>query len=195
MHGEFRLKKHWIPFAADQVIRWDGEMLWRATMHLHGLPIKGFDSVIAGQGKMQWKLFGLFPLAAGEGPDTTRSAIGRVEGEAVWLPSLFCHEAVTWTADDTSHARAGFTLLGEKTEILLTVGETGQLKQVLYKRWGNPEGGGFHYADFGGVVEEEGVFGGYTIPTRLRMGWHFGSERFETEGEFFRVTVDAATFR
>lgn len=144
---------------------------------------------------MQWKLFGLFPLSAGEGLDTTRSAIGRVEGESVWLPSLLCHEAVTWTADDTSHVRAGFALLGEKTEVVLTVGERGQLEQVLYKRWGNPEGGAFHYADFGGVVEEEGLFEGYTIPTRMRLGWHFGSERFETEGEFFRVTIDVATFR
>jgi hypothetical protein len=39
------------------------------------------------------------------------------------------------------------------------------------------------------------IFGGYTIPTRLRVGWYYGSERFESEGEFFRVTVDDAIFR
>jgi hypothetical protein len=194
MHGEFRLNG-WSPFTAEQVIRWDGEMLWRATMTMHGIPIKGFDSVLDGKGKMQWKLFGLIPLMSTEGPDITRSTIGRIEGETVWLPSLLCHEHVTWTAPDSSHVNAAFSLLEEKTELQLTIGETGQLEQVLYKRWGNPEGHEFHYSDFGGVVEAEATFNGYTIPTRMRVGWHFGSDRFETEGEFFRVTIDEAIFR
>jgi hypothetical protein len=37
-------------------------------------------------------------------------------------------------------------------------------------------------------VEKSATFGGYTIPVRMRVGWHFGTERFESEGEFFRVT-------
>lgn len=61
--------------------------------------------------------------------------------------------------------------------------------------WGNPGGAEFGYEDFGGVVVEEGTFGDYTIPTRLRIGWYFGTDRFEPEGEFFRVTVDEATYR
>jgi len=44
-------------------------------------------------------------------------------------------------------------------------------------------------------VTRERSFGGYTLPTRLRAGWHFGTERFESEGEFFRVTIDDAVFR
>lgn len=49
--------------------------------------------------------------------------------------------------------------------------------------------------DFGGLVEAEDTFDGYAIPTRIRIGWHFGSDRFESEGEFFRATVDSARFR
>lgn len=194
MRGEFRLKD-WCPFSGEEVLRWDGDMLWHATISLHGLPIKGFDRVVEGQGQMQWKLFGIFPVMTGAGPDISRSAVGRVEGEAPWLPSLLCHEAVTWTAPDAAHARASFSLQGEKTELELTVSETGRIEQVNYPRWGNPEGGRFHYADFGGVLEEEGTFDGYTIPTRVRMGWYFGTERFESEGEFFRATIESALFR
>jgi len=69
------------------------------------------------------------------------------------------------------------------------------LRSIKMPRWGNPEGGEHHFVDFGGVVEEERTFGGYTIPSRLRIGWYFGSERFETEGEFFRCTVDEAEYR
>ncbi len=193
MHGEFRMKGWW-PFTAEQVIRWDGEMLWRATISMHGLPVTGFDCVSSGKGAMQWKLFGIFPVATASGPDVTRSAIGRIVGETVWLPSLLRHEDVTWTSPDPSHVCAAFSLLNEKTNLFLTVGETGRLEQVRYKRWGNPEGHAFHYADFGGVIEQESTFNGYTLPTRMRVGWHFGTERFETEGEFFRVTIDEAIF-
>ena len=62
-------------------------------------------------------------------------------------------------------------------------------------RWGNPDGGEFHYSPFGGFVGEEGTFAGYTIPTRMRVGWHFGTDGFEQEGEFFRVTIDDAKYR
>jgi hypothetical protein len=62
-------------------------------------------------------------------------------------------------------------------------------------RWGNPDGGPFRYVACGAFVEKADTFSGYTIPTRLRVGWHFGTERFETEGESFRVTIKSAEFR
>ena len=66
---------------------------------------------------------------------------------------------------------------------------------VQMQRWGNPGGGTFGLVDFGGVIEAEATFGRYTIPTRVRVGWFFGSPRFEAEGEFFRVTIDDVTFQ
>ena len=84
---------------------------------------------------------------------------------------------------------------GESADIDYVVDEKGGLKTVNMPRWGNPEGAEFHYANRGGMVEQEGKFGGYTIPTRMRIGWYFGSERFASEGEFFRVTIDDASYR
>lgn len=71
---------------------------------------------------MRWEPLGLIPVATAERADISRSALGRVQIEAMWLPTVLLE--------------------------------------------------------------------GITIPTQLRVGWFFGSERFETEGEFFRVTVD-----
>ena len=70
-----------------------------------------------------------------------------------------------------------------------------QLQQIRMQRWGNPHGHEFHYADFGGVAGHEGTFGGYTIPTRLRIGWHFGTDHMDGDGEFFRAPVDDASYR
>jgi hypothetical protein len=48
---------------------------------------------------------------------------------------------------------------------------------------------------FGAIVEEVGSFGGYTVPTRVRAGYYIGTDRFETDGEFFRANIDDATYR
>jgi hypothetical protein len=194
MHGQIKLQR-WFPFSAEQVIGWERGMIWRATVRMHRLPIRGFDRLVDGEGEMRWKLLGLVPIMTAAGSDITRSAVGRMAAESVWLPSVLCRDDVTWTAPDSSHAHASLTLLGERAELALAVDGVGRLESVHLKRWGNPEGADFHYVDFGGFVADEGTFGGYTIPTRLRVGWHFGSERFESDGEFFRVTIDDARYR
>lgn len=42
-------------------------------------------------------------------------------------------------------------------------------------------------------MDEESTWAGYTIPSRLRIGWHFGTDEFE-DGEFFRATITHAEF-
>ena len=199
MHGEIKLKK-WIPFTAEQVICWEHGLIWSAMAWMNGfLPIVGSDRVIDGIGAMQWKLLGLFPVMTASGTDLTRSAIGRLQAESVWLPSVFCGDDVSWTStelsDLDSNLHSSCVVQGDRAELDFTMDRSGRLKTTKLPRWGNPEGAEFHYVDFGGILEEEGTFGGYTIPTRLRAGWYFGSKRFESEGEFFRATIDDAIYR
>jgi hypothetical protein len=115
--------------------------------------------------------------------------------ESVWLPSALCGDAVSWTTSNVCHAHARFNAHGEAAEIDCAIDENGRLKTVNMPRWGNPGGGEFCYANFGGFVDQEHTFGGYTIPVRMRIGWHFGAEAFESEGEFFRVVIDDAVYR
>ncbi|MBW2305174.1 MAG: hypothetical protein JRF57_15865 [Deltaproteobacteria bacterium] len=193
MHGEIRLKG-WHPFTAEQVILWNRGMIWRATVRMFGMPIRGGDFFLDGQGTMRWKLFGILPIVNAAGPDISRSTAGRMNIESVWLPSVLCGEGVSWTAAGKRlHAR--FAAHGESAEIDFTVNADGQIETVSMPRWGNPEGDAFHYVRCGGFVEEEDTFAGYTIPTRMRVGWHFGTDGFEQEGEFFRVTIDDAIYR
>lgn len=194
MHGEIKLKG-WLPFRAEQVIRRDRGMIWSAAVRMRGLPVRGFDRLLDGEGAMRWKLLGLIPVMTAAGPDVTRSAAGRLAAESIWLPSLLAGGDVSWTAPDAAHARARFSVQGHPVELAITVGEDGRLASLETERWGNPEGGGFHPVRFGGRVEEEATFAGYTVPTRLRVGWYFGTDRFEPEGEFFRVALDEASYR
>ena len=194
MHGEIKLK-NWCPFSAEEVICWERGMLWQATVRMHGLLIRGSDSWLDGHGTMRWKLFGIVPLVNASGTDITRSAAGRINIESIWLPSVLSRDNVSWTESDRRHLRARFTAHQETAELDLTVDQIGRLKSVDMPRWGNPDGSQFSYYHCGGFVEKEGTFGGYTIPTHMQVGWHFGSERFEPGGEFFRVTIENAAYR
>ena len=192
MHGEIRLRD-WVPFEAEQVIRWDRGMLWKARTKMAGMPVSGWDRFVDGEGAQRWKALGLFTVMKASGPDITRSAAGRVEAESIWLPSVLVD--APWHADDASHARATVRIAGDENELSFTIAGDGRLLDSSLARWGSLDGEPFAALPFGGIVEEERTFAGYTIPSRIRVGWHFGTDRFETDGVFFRGSLDEATFR
>jgi uncharacterized protein DUF6920 len=194
MHGEIRLKA-WYPFSAEEVIAWDRGFIWQAAVRIWGVTIRGGDYLVDGNGGMRWNLFGLIPFINARGLDISRSAAGRVNIESIWLPSVLCGSGVWWSAADESHLHASFAAHGENAEIDYTIDRDGHLTSIKMPRFGNPDGGKFGYFDCGGLVDEERRLGGYTIPVRMRVGWHFGSPKFEREGEFFRVTIDEAAYR
>jgi len=193
MRGEINLGR-WLPFRAEQVIHAERGFIWTASVPLLGIPfIRGFDRLLDGAGEMRWKLLGIVPLITASGPDITRSATGRFAIESFWLPSLLIRGDVRWTSTHARHAIAAFGREQEPVEF--EVDDHGRPHSVRMRRWSNPGGGSFGLVDFGGVLESEATFDGYTIPTRVRAGWYFLTPRFESEGEFFRATINDATFR
>lgn len=195
MHGEVKLGR-WLPFRAEQVISRDGSFVWAAAVSMYGLPILGSDSLLRGEGAMQWKLFDVIPVMTAAGPDITRSAIGRLQGElAVLHPAALLERAASWSGREGEHPHVHLEVLGETADIRLEIDGNGSLKNVEMPRWGNPDGGDFDYVKFGVILDEERSFDGFTIPGRIRAGWFFGSARFDAEGEFFRAVIDAAEYR
>jgi hypothetical protein len=194
MHGLIRLKR-WRKFKAVQVITSDGAMIWCASVSMGSASIRGYDRFVSGEGEMKWRLFGLIPIIREAGPDVTRSIANRVAAESIWLPSMLADERVRWRADDANVARAGVPIGRHATELRMTL-DHGRLIAVDLPRWGNPGGGPFREAPFGAYVDQEATFDGYTIPVRLRIGWHFDdAARFDAEGKFFEVSIDNATYR
>ena len=194
MHGIIKVGR-WRHFSAEQVLVGRRATIWRASVRMQGLRVRGYDQLLDGRGSMQWRLLGVIPLIRASGPDVTRSAAGRVAAESIWLPSALVGEHVAWRADRADAARARFAVAGHVSELALAF-DAGRLRAVSLARWGNPEGGAFRDVPFGAFVDQEETFGGYTIPARLRVGWHIDDPlRFEAEGKFFDVTVDDAVYR
>ena len=188
MTGEIKMKR-WLPFTATQVVRVDRGFIWQARVKTGLTFISGFDRYVDGAGEMQWKILGLIPVMSSSTPDISRSSGDRYAIERVLLPSAFCRPEVTWTSQDS-----GISLQAPGiSQITLDVASSGAMRSVSMLRWGNPDGGEFGLFPFGGFVDEETTWGGYTIPSRLRVGWNFGCDRF-AEGEFFRAQITDAEF-
>lgn len=194
MHGEIKLGARWRPFTAEQVIVRDRGMIWAARSPMMGLAIVGSDRVLDGIGAMRWRIAGLIPVMSAAGPDIARAAAGRLAAEAIWLPAWLLDPAVAWRAEGPDQVGYRLTTNGEAVSPTLTIAGDGRVTAGRFSRWGNPDGGAFRYHEFGIVADQERSFGGYTIPTRMRAGWYPGTPRFESEGEFFRMTIDQAVF-
>lgn len=194
MHGEIKLRQ-WLPFEAEEVIHAERGMIWSATVGTGLGQFRGADRVVDGQGSMSWRVLRILPVIRGSGPDISRAGAGRLAAELIWLPSTLLMPGVFWSGFHPSRVQASLNVQGHATSLNLSVGERGELSSFSLPRWGNPEGGPFRHVEFGGFSEAESTFGGYTIPTRLRAGWYFGTDRFYREGEFFRVTITSAEYR
>ncbi len=193
MHGQIKLGA-WRPFKAHQEIQKRLGMIWKAETRLFGLPVRGFDRVWHGYGMSEWRLLGFIPMMFAHGRNISRSGLGRMAAETIWIPSRLLESDVRWKQTGPDSASFEIDLFGETTVVNLTLAPSGKIETISFLRWGKPTGLPFGEYPFGGYVDEEATFDGFTIPSRLRMGWHFGTDRFVSEGEFFRATIDRAAF-
>lgn len=194
MHGSMKLGERWTPFTATQVLRWDRGFVWHAHTRMGGLPVSGADVELDGEGAMRWKLLGIIPVMTASGPEITRSAIGRLHAEALWLPAALLGPEVQWS-DGARGPTFTVEAHGEHSHVELDTDAEGRVRAMKLARWGNVGTGEFRYVDFGGYCGADREFDGVTLPTEYRIGWYFGSDRFEREGEFFRCTIDELTYR
>ena len=192
MRGRIRIGK-WRSFTATQIIKPGDGYIWAATAHVGGLPISGYDRYSGGAGQMRWRLVGAIPIVSAHGPDVTRSAAGRLASEIAVTPTAF--RAATWTPGADADTTVATSHIGDHPQqVMLRVHPNGSVRDVMLQRWGNPAGSPFGLYPFGVTVEQDAVFGGVTIPSVVRAGWFWGTDR-QDEGEFFRATITDAAFR
>ena len=195
MTGSIRLGARWSRFEAEQVLRWDRGFVWSARAWSKGLPVSGFDRLVDGVGIMRWKLLGVFPVLTAAGKDIDRAAKGRLHAESIWMPAVLLRPEARWSDLGRDETVASIEAHGEPTRLHLVVDSDGALRSCRLDRWGDLETGRFGYHSFGGSSDRERTFDRVTIPSRHRVGWHFGTRRFEDEGEFFRCELEDVRYR
>jgi len=169
-----------VAFTAEEVLAPPRGFVWTARATMKGLPVRVRDHYARGAGGLRVALLGLLPLASNDGADVTRSARGRLAGEAVWCPAALLPGLHTrWEAVDADRARATLTIDGADVPLTLTVDEDGRLREVTMMRWGDVGVPDWQLIPYGFAVEAEAPFDGVTIPTQLTGGWWYGTPRYD----------------
>ena len=184
MRGSIKLGR-WMPFRATQLLVPTLGTVWVARVA--GV-VSGSDRYVEGVGAMDWKLLGLLRVMHADGPDVTRSAAERAAGESIWVPTATARHATFGAAAD-DRLCVTIDVDGHPVELEHRLGASGQLIASSLQRWGDPDNTGTWSAHrFGVEATGHRTFGGVTIPSRGRAGWHFGTDRWD-DGVFFRFEI------
>lgn len=183
MEGQFLLgdasKFQTYSMTAEQILSPPDEFVWVPSMRSGIIEISGSDALVDGGAWTRFWMNGLVPVVNQSGtPDLVRSALSRSAMEAIWAPaSLLPQNGVAWEQRGPDSARLTFSTGIEPVDLLL--GPDGAVRQVVTMRWSNvnPDAQ-FRLQPFGGTIEQEKAFDGYTIPATVSIGNHFGTVEY-----------------
>jgi hypothetical protein len=193
LHMTGRIKVgRWLPFDADQDTDGRG-FAWRARAGWGPFkPLHVVDRYRDAAGQTRGRLFGRLTLFDATDADTTRSAAGRsaLESVAFAPTTVLPQTGVRWRAEGENLIVAEFHLPPERPEVRAVIDERGALRSVSTLRWGNAGQDHFGYIPCGAEMKDESRFGDLVLPSRLEVGWWFGTPRYEP---FFETRILGAT--
>lgn len=186
MNGRLRIGR-WLPFRAAEVLTPHRGFVWWARA---ARIISGSDRYVDRVGELDWRFLGSIRVMHASGLHVSRSATARAAAEAVWLPTtLLPRFGVEWAAPDDDHIEARYAIDDQPMHVRYELTEDGYIRSVVFDRWGDPDGtGSWGLWPFGGEFTSHASFHGVTIPDAGRLGWHYGTDRWD-EGEFFRYRI------
>jgi hypothetical protein len=179
---------------ARQILSPPNAFVWIPQMRSGAIRISGSDGLVRGRAWTRFWLLGLVPVAnEAASPDLVRSATFRSTMEGIWAPaSLLPQRGVKWEQIGPDTARVTVESVSPAIVLHLTLGADGAVREAIGQRWSNanPQKA-FRLQPFGGTVEAERSFGGFTIPSRLRIGNHYGTDDYLP---FFQAEVTNARY-
>jgi hypothetical protein len=198
MAGTFLLGEkdsyHTYTMEARQILHPPSEFVWIPRLRSGAMRISGSDALVSGEAWTRFWLLGLVPVAnALSSPDHVRSATFRSTMEGVWAPaSLLPQNGVVWEQTGPNEARVRVRRVTPEIVLDVILAPSGAVREITGKRWSNANRAKvFRLQPFGGTVEAEGTFEGYTIPITLRVGNHYGTDDYLP---FFQADIRRAHY-
>lgn len=198
MHGTFLLgdknKFTTYEMTAQQALRPD-QFVWLPKMRSGAMTITGSDALVAGTAWTRFWLIGFVPVARERtSPDLVRSAQFRAAVEsAMWLPaSLLPENRVEWEQLGANEAKVTLRQYEPAIVLRIKLDAAGAVKEVVGQRWSNANRDKvFRLQPFGGTILSEGTFQGFTIPTQVAVGNHYGTDDYLP---FFQATISRVIY-
>lgn len=185
MSGRFglgdRADHRFHPMEARQILAPPHGLVWIPQIGSGLMRFSGSDGLVEGFAWTRFWLLDAVPLVRlSGGDDIARSAAGRLIGESLWTPAaLLPSQGVRWEAAGPDSARARLRVGGDEHGFELTVGQDGRPLSLVLQRWSNANPDKvYRWQPFGATYQAWGRIGGFTVPTRLKGGNHFGTPDF-----------------
>lgn len=198
MEGRFllgdRSRSRAFAMRARQLLAPPAAYVWTVELRAGPLRIGGSDGLHRAHAWMRMWLFGAIPLVqVAASADLDRSALARPALEAIWAPAaLLPAFGAQWEELAPDRARVTLGQGATRIDLLLTIDATGRLVDIVASRWSdaNPHRL-FQFQPFGGTVAAEASFDGFTIPSLVQVGNHYGTEDYFP---FFQARILAADY-
>ncbi|QTF92196.1 DUF6544 family protein [Halomonas sp. BM-2019] len=185
------------PMRARQLLAPPHGFIWRLDRAGSGImQMSGSDCMADGRSWTRFWLNGTLPVArAGDDENHLRASFGRAVAEAAfWAPAaLLPQPGVRWEeTGEPDRARAVITHGALAQTIEIALAEDGRPRWVQFPRWSDANHEKeWQLQPFGGYLDDFQNFDGYTLPTRVEAGNHFGTQAYFP---FFRARVEAIRF-
>lgn len=191
--GTLRLQpeqKEWIPSEAEQSFTTEQPgFIWRVKTSMAGVPVIGRDLFMHGQGAMEIRLAGSFPvIKIANHEKINESTLQRYLGEIIWFPSAALSEFIDWEPVDESRAKATMSYGGTSGSAIFHFNEQGEVNRFVAYRYRdiNDESP----TEWVATVKETRRINGIAIPTSLEAAWILESGVFT----WYTFEIDDVTY-
>jgi len=188
--GEIRLARWW-HYEACEVLAPPTELIWSATTRIGPLSIEGADRYVDGAGATRWDASGRIPVLRAAGDGTTRSAAGRLAGEALLVPTFALAPWMEWEVINERRAVAQITIHGRVHSVEAEF-DDGRLVTCSQPRW-YQSGRRGRSRVFGVRFHGATTCDGITMPTDWTAGWDWDGDGWR-HGPSFRAHLEAVRF-
>lgn len=195
MEGSFIMQGRSFPMRAHQLLAPPHGLVWEARMGSGLMRFAGSDAYRAGVTSWtRFWLLGMIPLArVGDNEDHARASAARMLSEAIWVPaSLLPQNGAVWREVGPDRAEVSFPTNPAVEPVFLTLDAEGNVIEIVTQRWSdaNPERL-YRLQPFGGRMLAHEQHQGFTIPTEVEVGNHYGTDDY---APFFRATMTRVRF-
>lgn len=172
--GVMRLQpdqEQWMEAEAEQLFTIDKPgFIWKVRTSMAGIPVIGRDLFVDGQGSMEIRLVGTFPMVkVSNNKKINESTLQRFLGEIVWFPSAALSPYIKWEHVDEHSAKAIMSYGGTTGSAVYHFNDQGDLVKFTAPRYKDIIDAA--PTDWVATVMDTQVVNGLRIPTRLEAAW------------------------